>query len=95
MRRFVLGLESALKRGRRALATFLSKPSHPASPKMPDRESDRFECITLPVEWVEAYKPGGFHPTNLGDVFNNGQYRVIRKLGVGAFSTVWLADDLT
>ncbi|KAB8277168.1 kinase-like domain-containing protein [Aspergillus minisclerotigenes] len=41
----------------------------------------RFEPITLPCEWVEDYRPGGYHPVVLGDVFNNGQYKVIRKLG--------------
>lgn len=30
----------------------------------------------------------------LGDLFNNGQYRVIRKLGEGSYSTVWLALDV-
>jgi serine/threonine-protein kinase SRPK3 len=30
----------------------------------------------------------------IGDVFNNGKYRVLRKLGYGIYSTVWLARDL-
>ncbi|KAF9885810.1 hypothetical protein FE257_012392, partial [Aspergillus nanangensis] len=34
------------------------------------------------------------HPVVLGDVFNDGQYKVIRKLGEGSYSTVWLACDL-
>ncbi|CAI2348411.1 unnamed protein product [Caenorhabditis sp. 36 PRJEB53466] len=38
------------------------------------------------------YKRGGYHPVNIGDVFN-GRYHVIRKLGWGHFSTVWLAWD--
>ena len=29
----------------------------------------------------------------VGDVYKNGQYKVIRKLGWGHFSTVWLAED--
>ncbi|KAJ6190004.1 hypothetical protein N7519_000025 [Penicillium mononematosum] len=39
------------------------------------------------------YRPGGYHPVALGDVFNC-QYKVIRKLGEGSYSTVWLARDL-
>ncbi|CAI5444333.1 unnamed protein product [Caenorhabditis angaria] len=38
------------------------------------------------------YKKGGYHPVNIGDVFNN-RYHVIRKLGWGHFSTVWLCWD--
>ncbi|KAB8200201.1 kinase-like domain-containing protein [Aspergillus parasiticus] len=41
----------------------------------------RFEPITLPCEWVEDYRPGGYHPVVLGAIFNHGQYKVIRKLG--------------
>jgi non-specific serine/threonine protein kinase len=42
---------------------------------------------------VEDYRPGGYHPVVLGDVFNH-QYKVIRKLGEGSYSTVWLAHDI-
>ncbi|KAK3740601.1 hypothetical protein QZH41_009719, partial [Actinostola sp. cb2023] len=40
------------------------------------------------------YCKGGYHPVQLGDLFNN-RYSVIRKLGWGHFSTVWLAWDTT
>ena len=36
---------------------------------------------------------GGYHPVEVGDTFIN-QYYVIRKLGFGTFSTVWLCWDL-
>ncbi|ORY05114.1 kinase-like protein [Basidiobolus meristosporus CBS 931.73] len=39
------------------------------------------------------YRPGGYHPVKAGEQFNNGKYTVIRKLGWGHFSTVWLAKD--
>ncbi|XP_020606027.1 SRSF protein kinase 1-like isoform X2 [Orbicella faveolata] len=39
------------------------------------------------------YCKGGYHPVRLGDLFNN-RYSIIRKLGWGHFSTVWLAWDL-
>lgn len=35
---------------------------------------------------------GGYHPVSVGDVFHN-RYTVIRKLGWGHFSTVWLSWD--
>lgn len=38
------------------------------------------------------YKKGGYHPVKLGDLYNN-RYLVIKKLGWGHFSTVWLAED--
>lgn len=35
---------------------------------------------------------GGYHPVQLGNSFND-RYKVIKKLGWGHFSTVWLATD--
>ncbi|GLB36458.1 putative protein tyrosine kinase [Lyophyllum shimeji] len=40
------------------------------------------------------YNAGGYLPVKVGDTFKNGRYRVIRKLGWGHFSTVWLVKDL-
>ncbi|KAE8446748.1 hypothetical protein EG329_011653 [Mollisiaceae sp. DMI_Dod_QoI] len=45
------------------------------------------------IEDIEQYRPGGYHPVELGDVLHNGQYHVLHKLGHGGFSTVWLAQD--
>ncbi|KAK7001728.1 SRSF protein kinase 2, partial [Halocaridina rubra] len=39
------------------------------------------------------YGVGGYHPVKIGDLFYN-RYHVIRKLGWGHFSTVWLCWDL-
>ncbi|KAJ3243257.1 serine/threonine protein kinase, CMGC group [Chytriomyces hyalinus] len=39
------------------------------------------------------YVKGGYHPVAVGDVYSGGRYSVIRKLGWGHFSTVWLAVD--
>uniref|UniRef100_A0A1Q3F6H9 non-specific serine/threonine protein kinase n=1 Tax=Culex tarsalis TaxID=7177 RepID=A0A1Q3F6H9_CULTA len=41
----------------------------------------------------EDYCRGGYHPVKLGDLFLQ-RYHVIRKLGWGHFSTVWLSWDL-
>ncbi|ESK98221.1 cmgc srpk protein kinase [Moniliophthora roreri MCA 2997] len=39
------------------------------------------------------YNAGGYLQVKVGDTFKNGRYRVIRKLGWGHFSTVWLVKD--
>lgn len=49
-------------------------------------------------DWDEQEDPadytrGGYHLIKIGDVFN-ARYHVIRKLGWGHFSTVWLCWDL-
>lgn len=47
------------------------------------------------AESIEDYKPGGLHPTHLGDLLGqDGQYKVVHKLGHGGFGTVWLCRDL-
>eukprot|EP00096_Caligus_rogercresseyi_P012355 TRINITY_DN513_c1_g1_i4.p1 TRINITY_DN513_c1_g1~~TRINITY_DN513_c1_g1_i4.p1 ORF type:complete len:592 (-),score=153.73 TRINITY_DN513_c1_g1_i4:917-2692(-) len=42
----------------------------------------------------EDYIKGGYHPVKIGDLYHN-RYHVVRKLGWGHFSTVWLCWDLT
>ncbi|CAD5114411.1 unnamed protein product [Dimorphilus gyrociliatus] len=44
-------------------------------------------------ESAKDYKIGGYHPVQIGD-FYNGRYSVLRKIGWGHFSTVWLCWDL-
>ncbi|CCM03025.1 uncharacterized protein FIBRA_05142 [Fibroporia radiculosa] len=43
-------------------------------------------------DW-EDYVKGGYHPVHIGDAFSDDRYVVVRKLGWGHFSTVWLAKD--
>lgn len=43
-------------------------------------------------DW-EDYVKGGYHPVHIGDQFSEARYTVVRKLGWGHFSTVWLAKD--
>lgn len=44
-------------------------------------------------EYADDYGPGKLHPVHFGDVYKDGRYKVLRKLGAGSFSTVWLARD--
>jgi len=43
-------------------------------------------------EGKSAYRKGGYHPVYTGDVYND-RYTIVKKLGWGHFSTVWLAVD--
>lgn len=36
---------------------------------------------------------GGYHPVKIGELYSDGRYTVVRKLGWGHFSTVWLVQD--
>jgi hypothetical protein len=46
------------------------------------------------LENLEKYRPTWFHPTSIGDIFKDGRYKVVHKLGLGGYSTIWLARDL-
>ncbi len=71
----------------------MSSPAPTSPSKDPwDDEDFRFKTNGTACEWGEAYHPGGYHPVHLGDVVHH-RYRLIRKLGWGQFSTVWLAVD--
>ncbi|PMD34411.1 kinase-like protein [Hyaloscypha variabilis F] len=43
-------------------------------------------------EGISRYVPGDLHPVSLGELYNN-KYLVLRKLGYGRYSTVWLVQD--
>ncbi|KAL1698640.1 kinase-like domain-containing protein [Schizophyllum commune] len=48
------------------------------------------------TEDITFYMPGGYHPVRIGDVFSGstGDYRIMHKLGFGAYATVWLAQTV-
>ncbi|KAI9830155.1 MAG: hypothetical protein M1819_005832 [Sarea resinae] len=72
----------------------MSSPPPTPPPTLPSsRKEWRFIVTGTACEWAEMYRPGRYHPIHFGDTFKAGQYRVIRKLGDGSFSTVWLAVD--
>lgn len=51
------------------------------------------EGNTADEEDYEDYCEGGYHPVVVGEKFKEGRYEVLRKLGWGHFSTVWLSRD--
>jgi len=61
------------------------------SPSSSSRE-DAAET-TADEEDSEDYCKGGYHPVTVGEQFKDGKYTVVRKLGWGHFSTVWLSKD--
>ncbi|KLJ10491.1 serine/threonine-protein kinase SRPK3 [Blastomyces silverae] len=46
-------------------------------------------------EDFKDYCEGGYHPVYPGESYKDGRYVVLRKLGWGHFSTVWLSRDTT
>lgn len=78
------------------VATMTADPS-PTSALPPSSPSPG-RCDTIPPnasdieEGRDAYRPGGFHPVYIGDVYHD-RYEVLNKIGYGAYSTVWLVND--
>lgn len=70
-----------------------SRPPTPPSKAPWEDEDFRFTRNGTACEWGEAYHPGGYHPVYLGDVIQE-RYHVMRKVGWGQYSTVWLAVDM-
>lgn len=65
-----------------------------SSNNSPSSLTHRYLLVCFPdCEDVEKYRPGGFHPVHLGDVYDQGRYTIVHKLGSGGYSTVWLARD--
>ncbi|RYP39198.1 hypothetical protein DL767_002306 [Monosporascus sp. MG133] len=84
--------------GAKTLQTLGTTPPHlsanmhqhsPTSSSGPDDAADN----TADEEDSEDYCKGGYHPVQIGEKFKDGKYTVVRKLGWGHFSTVWLSRD--
>ncbi|ODV81383.1 kinase-like protein [Suhomyces tanzawaensis NRRL Y-17324] len=56
-------------------------------------DSDSNTVNPAEEEDLKDYVPGGYHPCFIGETYKNGKYTLVRKLGWGHFSTVWLARD--
>jgi len=71
---------------------------------MPISELDDFHFTSMEsTEDITRYVPGGYRPVNIGDILrpcpkddesSSRQYRIMHKLGFGAFVTVWLAQKI-
>ncbi|RAK73501.1 serine/threonine-protein kinase [Aspergillus fijiensis CBS 313.89] len=71
-------------------------PAYGAPPSRSSSSSSGEELeTTAEEEDSEDYCKGGYHPVSVGETYNNGRYVVVRKLGWGHFSTVWLSRDTT
>ncbi|EPE04056.1 serine protein kinase sky1 [Ophiostoma piceae UAMH 11346] len=73
---------ASLRRGQALLSTSSKDKTNSARPSPRATKENR-----------SRYVPGAYHPLRIGDIFGNGPYRVLRKLGYGVYSTVWLAHD--
>ncbi|KFP05245.1 SRSF protein kinase 1, partial [Calypte anna] len=60
---------------------------------LPEQEEEILGSDDDEQEDPNDYCKGGYHLVKIGDLFN-ARYHVIRKLGWGHFSTVWLAWDI-
>ncbi|KAF5356051.1 hypothetical protein D9756_004189 [Leucocoprinus leucothites] len=61
----------------------------PSGPKILPVDEPSYKDEESPAD----YNVGGYLPVKIGDGFKNNRYRVVRKLGWGHFSTVWLVKD--
>ncbi|QKX60233.1 uncharacterized protein TRUGW13939_07376 [Talaromyces rugulosus] len=78
-----------------SVASPLSHQKMPLSSRSGSSSSGEEQDATADEEDSEDYCKGGYHPVHVGETYNNGRYVVVRKLGWGHFSTVWLSRDTT
>ncbi|XP_034393937.1 SRSF protein kinase 1a [Cyclopterus lumpus] len=102
MERKVLALQARKKRGKKAKKTSKKQTinsrarqhlQQEASPQEPEEPEEILGSDDEEQEDPNDYCKGGYHHVKVGDLYN-GKYHVIRKLGWGHFSTVWLAWDI-
>ncbi|XP_055883878.1 SRSF protein kinase 3-like isoform X2 [Biomphalaria glabrata] len=73
-----------------------SDPKKNHEPRYDEEEDEEEEILGSDDDEQEDprdYCKGGYHPVKIGDLLNN-RYHIVRKLGWGHFSTVWLSWDL-
>uniref|UniRef100_A0A8C8S3W7 non-specific serine/threonine protein kinase n=1 Tax=Pelusios castaneus TaxID=367368 RepID=A0A8C8S3W7_9SAUR len=100
MERKVLALQARKKRtkakkdkAQRKPETQQRGPAPHSENDLPEQEEEILGSDDDEQEDPNDYCKGGYHLVKIGDLFN-GRYHVIRKLGWGHFSTVWLSWDI-
>uniref|UniRef100_A0AAY5EYA4 non-specific serine/threonine protein kinase n=1 Tax=Electrophorus electricus TaxID=8005 RepID=A0AAY5EYA4_ELEEL len=98
MEKKVLALQARKKRSKPKKPGKKTEP-HPRGTTQPldstlqEQEEEILGSDDEEQEDPNDYCKGGYHHVKIGDLFN-GRYHVIRKLGWGHFSTVWLSWDI-
>lgn len=76
------------------LAAGAVSPTDMRNDRVGDYEPNAYnDSMDESADFPDDYGPGKLHPVHLGDLFSGSRYKVVRKLGAGSFSTVWLAKD--
>lgn len=90
----VRGLTPGFHRLSRFFSDTLSRMSQ--QPDLVWQASDQLKALKWPEEDLTstAAEGGGFYPLRLGETLDDERFVIIRKLGWGGYSTVWLARDL-
>lgn len=73
-----------------------AQPAPPQGSNVDQPGEHSTQTNTAPEDIEEgraAYRPDGFHPVYIGDIFNE-RHKVLNKIGYGRYSTVWLVRDL-
>ncbi|RUS87980.1 hypothetical protein EGW08_004258 [Elysia chlorotica] len=70
-----------------------SKRSEPHYDEEEEEEEEILGSDDDEQEDPRDYCKGGYHPVKIGDLLNS-RYHIVRKLGWGHFSTVWLSWDI-
>lgn len=75
------------------MASSATTPHPTGSPGGAASDASYESVLTDEEEKPCDYDKGGYHPVTIGETFCDGRYLIVRKLGWGHFSTVWLAHD--
>ena len=69
-------------------------PSRSLAIMAEDKDADVIECDEEPL-MLNAASGYGYFPARLGGTLHDNRYHLMRKLGWGSYSSVWLCKDTT